>query len=98
MKSMLRLGLILTVALALAGCSLKALRSGALSCHNKQPYMSAATVPPLKIPPGTDAPDTTNALHIPDLKEPAPPPRKGKEPCLDEPPPFKVAKPVAPQA
>jgi len=46
-----------------------------------------------------DAPDTTNALRMPTLNEPPPPPRKGKEPCLDEPPPFKVTQPTkAPQA
>ncbi len=55
-----------------------------------------ASIPPLKIPPGLEAPDTTNALHLPQLNEPAPPPRTGQQPCLDEPPPYKVAKP--PQA
>jgi uncharacterized lipoprotein len=99
MKSVLKLGLLLAVSLALGGCNpISALRSGANSCHNKQPYMAATSVPPLKIPPGLDVPDTTNALHIPDLKEPAAPPRKGKDPCLDEPPPYKVAKPATPQA
>jgi hypothetical protein len=47
-------------------------------------------VPPLIIPSGLDAPDTTNALRLPTLNEPAPPRRSGKQPCLDEPPPFKV--------
>ena len=99
MKSVLRLGLILAVSLTVAGCHpFRAFRSSENSCHRKQSYMTASSVPPLKIPPGLDVPDTTNALHIPDLKEPAPPPRKGKDPCLDEPPPFKVAKPVTPQA
>ncbi len=100
MKSMLRLGLILAVALALAGCHpFKALRSRELSCHKKQPYTAATSVPPLKIPAGLDTPDTTNALHIPPLNEPAPPLRKGKQPCLDEPPSFKLPpKPAPPQA
>ncbi len=96
MKSVLKVGLILAVALALGGC--KVIRSKTSSCHNKQAYTSASSVAPLKIPPGLDTPDTTNALHIPDLKEPAPPPRKGKDPCLDEPPAYKVVKPAAPQA
>jgi uncharacterized lipoprotein len=74
--------------LVLGGCH--ALGAGA--CHGSQPYMSAKSVPPLKIPPGLDSPETGNALRIPALNEPAPPPRKGKEPCLDEPPPFKVRK------
>jgi uncharacterized lipoprotein len=60
------------------------------SCHEGQAYMKAKTVPPLTIPAGLDAPDTTNALRLPTLNEPAPPPRTGKQPCLDEPPPFKV--------
>ncbi len=96
MKSVVKIGLIVVAALALGGC--RVIRSTTNSCHKTQPYMSASSVAPLKIPPGLDAPDTTNALHVPDLKEPAPPPRKGKEPCLDEPPPFKVNKPAPPQA
>jgi uncharacterized lipoprotein len=99
MKLLLKLGLIGAVSLALAGCHpFRALR-GELSCHKKQPYMAATSVAPLKIPAGLDTPDTTNALHVPPLKEPAPPPRKGREPCLDEPPSFKLPpKPVPPQA
>ena len=96
---MLKLGVLLAVSLALAGCHpIRALKSRAYSCHNKQPYTAATSVAPLKIPPGLDVPDTTNGLKIPDLNEPAPPPRKGHDPCLDEPPPFKVVKPAAPQA
>ena len=72
--------------LPLGGC--RAL--GANACHAPQPYASARSVAPLRIPPGLDSPDTSNALRIPTLNEPAPPPRKGREPCLDEPPPFKV--------
>jgi hypothetical protein len=52
--------------------------------------MKQRSVEPLKIPTGLDAPDTTNALRLPQLNEPAPPPRRGKVPCLDAPPPFKV--------
>ena len=66
------------------------------SCHQPQPYMGARSVPPLKIPAGMDAPETTNALHIPTLNEPEPPARKGKDPCLDAPPSFKVQKPPPP--
>jgi len=74
--------------------------ASAKACHGAQPYQKAQSAPPLKIPPGVDAPDTTNALRLPALNEPAPPPRKGKQPCLDEPPPFKVTQPPAkvPQA
>jgi uncharacterized lipoprotein len=68
------------------------------SCHGKQGYMQAKSVPPLTVPSGLDHPDTTNALRLPTLNEPPPPPRHGSEPCLDEPPPFKVQPAKAPQA
>jgi hypothetical protein len=81
--------------LALGGCH--TLRMNA--CHAAQPYMSEKSLAPLKIPPGLDTPDTTGALRLPSLNEPAPPPRKGRDPCLDEPPSFKVrAAASAPQA
>ena len=71
---------------------------GANSCPQGA-YVNARTEPPLKVPPGLDAPDTTNALRLPQLNEPAPPPRKPKDPCLDYPPSFKVNQPKpAPQA
>ena len=100
MKLVLKVGMILALALALSGClhPIRALKSRANSCHRSQPYMAATSVAPLKIPPDLDKPDSTNALHVPDLKEPAPPRRSGKDPCLDEPPQYKVVKPVAPQA
>ncbi|HEY0768418.1 MAG TPA: hypothetical protein VGD47_10720 [Steroidobacteraceae bacterium] len=72
--------------LALSACHF----SRANSCHQPQPYMSARSVAPLKIPAGLDAPETGNALRIPALNEPAPPAHKGKDPCLDAPPSFKV--------
>jgi uncharacterized lipoprotein len=73
--------------------------ASAKSCHSPQAYQKATTVPPLKIPGGLDAPDTTNALKLPTLNEPRPPARKGNQPCLDEPPPFKVTQPAkTPQA
>jgi uncharacterized lipoprotein len=79
------LGLLLSV----SGCHF--MRSwSARSCHGPQTYMKERSVTPLKIPAGLDAPDTTNALRLPQLNEPAAPLRRGKEPCLDEPPSFKV--------
>ena len=100
MKVVLKVGMILALSVALSGClhPIRALKARAYSCHNKQPYMASESVAPLKIPPGLDQPDATNGLHVPDLKEPAPPRRSGKDPCLDEPPSYKVVKPVAPQA
>ncbi len=81
---------------ALGGC--KSLR-GANSCHKPQPYQSARTGATLKIPEGVDAPDSAGLLKLPVLNEPPPPPRGPRDPCLDQPPPFKVAKPAtAPQA
>ncbi|HKD54807.1 MAG TPA: hypothetical protein VKB72_11395 [Steroidobacteraceae bacterium] len=81
-------GILCLVALlaTLSGCH--ALRSK--SCNGKQPYMQAKSVPPLVVPSGLDTPDTTNALRLPALNEPPPPPRHGDQPCLDEPPSFKV--------
>ena len=81
--------------LLLALCACHALR--AKSCHGPQAYMGAKSVAPLKTPAGLDAPETGSALRIPALNEPAPPARKGREPCLDEPPPFKARQPAAPR-
>jgi uncharacterized lipoprotein len=90
-----RVFLLVPLLVAAGGC-----RSwSAKTCHEVQPYTKAASVPPLIIPAGLDAPDTTNALRLPQLTEPAPPPRTGKQPCLDEPPSFKVTQPArTPQA
>ena len=71
-----------------AGC-----RSWLGSCHDPAAYQSAQTGAPLKIPPGLQSPDTTQALKIPQLNEPAPPPRSAKDSCLDAPPPFSTPKP-----
>jgi hypothetical protein len=102
LKSGLRLLGLGALLLTLAGCHFNPLhpfRRLTYSCHKPQPYMGQISVPPLVIPAGLAAPDTTNALHLPKLNEPAPPLRKGKEPCLDEPPPYKVSRPLpSPQA
>jgi len=91
-KSFARVLLFLAALLALNGCHY----FHSMSCHGGQPYQNAKSEPPLKIPPGLEAPDTTGALRLPRLSEPPPPARKGKDPCLDEPPPFKVQQPKAP--
>jgi|SRR5579864_2346132 uncharacterized lipoprotein len=89
---------LLLLLLPLAGCHLFRSAS-AKACHSPQPYQKAQSVPPLTIPPGLDAPDTTSALRLPALNEPPPPKRSGSQPCLDEPPPFKVTQPAkTPQA
>jgi uncharacterized lipoprotein len=80
---------------ALSGCFFH--RHGANNtCNDPQPYANARSIAPLKTPIGLSAPDTRAALRIPDLNEPAPPPRTRKEPCLDTPPSFVVPKPVKP--
>ena len=84
---------LLLVLLGLSGCHLARAISGG-ACHDTQGYMKQRSVEPLKIPAGLDAPDTTNALRLPQLNEPAPPPPRGKAPCLDTPPPFKVQQPA----
>jgi uncharacterized lipoprotein len=92
----------LALALALpplSGCHpFRALSSAA--CHSVEPYQRERSVPPLVIPAGLDAPDNSNALRLPKLNEPPPPPRTGKQPCLDVPPSFKVQPPprATPQA
>ena len=94
MKSVRRILWLAPLLPALSACHV----FGTSSCHGPQADLGAHSVAPLKIPAGLDAPETNNALRIPALNEPAPPARKGKDPCLDEPPSFKVAKPAAPQA
>ena len=79
----------------LGGC--KAMR-GVTSCPHGEPYTKSTSVAPLRIPAGVDAPDTSQSLKLPALNEPAPPPRGHKDPCLDQPPPYKVTKPTTPQA
>jgi uncharacterized lipoprotein len=82
-------------ALALAGCHRGILRGHA--CNKPQAYASAQSVPPLRVPPGIDQPDTHGALKIPALNEPAPPARGPRDPCLDEPPPFALPSQSAPR-
>ncbi|MDW8260471.1 MAG: hypothetical protein RML32_13620 [Gammaproteobacteria bacterium] len=75
--------LVTVVALSMAtGCT-RWLRAS--PCDERQPYESAESLPPLKVPPGLDAPDTRGALRIPELNEPEPP-RPPGGPCLDAPP------------
>jgi uncharacterized lipoprotein len=78
------------VLLALSGCHTfhHMLRSS--SCNKPQAYMSARSIPPLKIPVGLDAPDTSHSLDIPKIKGPVPPPPGPRDPCLDAPPSYQV--------
>jgi uncharacterized lipoprotein len=77
----------LLAAAVLPGCKT---RLESCSQSNKE-YAGARELPPLKAPPGLEAPNTRNALKVPPL---ATPERvRGKnEPCLDIPPPFSTPK------
>ncbi len=87
------------VLLGISGCNpVRTIRNLGGTCHDPKPYQKASSIAPLKIPPGLDTPDTASALHVPTLNEPPPPARKGRDPCLDEPPSFVVPKKAAPQA
>ncbi len=100
----MRLGRIVQVAavvvlLGLAGCHpFRWMSRIGGTCHDPKPYMNAKTLPPLSVPAGLDPADTGSSLKIPRLNEPAPPARKGNEPCLDAPPPYSTPRTPTPQA
>jgi uncharacterized lipoprotein len=80
---------------ALSGCG-KRLQT----CkQDNKDYVGAQETPPLKAPPGLEAPNTRNSLKIPPLNSPERV-RGRDEPCLDAPPPFSTPKatPAAPAA
>jgi hypothetical protein len=89
----------------LSGCTLynRVFHHGrtAASCHERPFAGNADSRPPLKIPEGLSAPDTRNAVKIPDLGAAARE-RPKTEPCLALPPKFfakappAVPRPVAP--
>lgn len=61
--------------------------------QDNKDYAGAREMPPLKAPPGLEAPDTRNSLRVPVLNTPERV-RGRDEPCLDAPPPFDSAKTV----
>lgn len=69
----------------LSGCRIL---GGGKSCHDPQLYEQARSIAPLQIPEGLDGPDTRNAMRIPELSAPAPPPPGKDDPCLDAPPQY----------
>jgi hypothetical protein len=75
-----RFALLAFLVVATAGCK-------SLSCNAPPSYGSDSSIPPLEVPLGLDAPDTRNALRVPDLNEPERP-RSKHDPCLDEPPSY----------
>jgi len=88
--------LLATAALALAGCVTRIVRHEFKEndCNKPRPYQQAASIPPVQVPVGIDPPDTRQSLRIPAYNEPAPPPRKLTDPCLDAPPLFDPSHPL----
>ncbi len=95
MTSRAALALFAAVLLGLGGCKTIHRIYHEETCNKPQPYQSAGTIPPLAIPPGLDAPDTSHALEVPQYNGPAPPPRRPTDPCLSAPPSFNVPQPNA---
>ncbi len=83
-----RVLMIMTAAALSSGCHLFSKLTP--DCHTPQEYQRAGQVPPLKVPPGLDAPNTKDALVIPTV-DLAPPPPGPKDLCLDVPPRYKAA-------
>ena len=71
----------------ISGCKT---RMESCSQSNKD-YAGAKEMPPLKAPPGLEAPNTRNALKVPPLTTPERI-RTKHEACLDIPPPFATPK------
>lgn len=75
--------------LAPGGCSWMHHGKHAARCREPAVGGEAKNMPPLKMPPGLDAPDTRNAIKVPPLDEPERP-RVPGDPCLSQPPNFKT--------
>ena len=91
-----RIGFCLMTAALLtsSGCSWMH-RNRVSSCRELTVVDQANTAAPLRVPPGLDAPDTRNAIKVPELSEPEKP-RRPTDPCLSRPPTYKIeAKPEA---
>jgi uncharacterized lipoprotein len=79
-----------TAALLIAtGCGL--LPDARSSCEKPRPYQSARTEAPLRVPSGSDMPDTRNALRIPEVSAPERP--VDSTACLDHPPSYGASRP-----
>jgi hypothetical protein len=66
------------------------------SCHKPQAHAEAENLPPLRVPADLDGPDTTAALDVPEVNEPAIP-IDPDGPCLEAPPAI-TAPPLPPSA
>jgi hypothetical protein len=99
LKKTLTLGVVLLAMLATAGCNPFRRHSAAGElCKEPEAYAQAQEGKTLIIPAGLEAPDTRNALRIPDLSTPEPPPRTRETGCLDEPPNYVIPKPKQPES
>jgi uncharacterized lipoprotein len=97
-KRLLAVGFLIAVVCVTSGCNPFRRSSANTTCKEAEAYAQAQTIPSLKIPAGLESPDTRSALRVPDLSTPEPPPRMRAQGCLDEPPPYVIAKPKEPEA
>jgi uncharacterized lipoprotein len=79
-----RLWMLLPVCAIASACHL--LPDAYSGCDKPKPYESAQEVPPLRVPDGSVAPDTRNAMRIPTVSTPQIPVSAGS--CLDHPPAY----------
>ncbi len=86
----------LTLLVGVSGCHTLHNKFSSNRCSESRTYEGERSVAPLKVPAGMGTPETANALRLPQLNEPAPPPRPRTARCLDEPPSFKVEKSATP--
>lgn len=83
--------IVMVAVLPVAGCGL--LPDAYSGCDKAQIYQAAEQMAPLAAPAGADAPDTRNALKIPEMKAPQLPAEAGK--CLEHPPSYGTTRPRA---
>lgn len=97
-RAFLGLALLGAIVCITSGCNPFRRSSADAVCKGPTGYATATSVPSLKVPTGLESPDTRGALRIPDLNTPEPPARTKAQGCLDEPPPYVIAKPKEPEA
>ncbi|MGH8251325.1 MAG: hypothetical protein ACREVI_11645 [Steroidobacteraceae bacterium] len=78
------IGIALAAAVPVAGCGV--LPDAYSGCDEIRPYQSARQQPPLKVPSGSELPDTRSALKIPEVNAPEVPVEPGH--CIDHPPEY----------
>jgi uncharacterized lipoprotein len=86
-----------TLALAAVAGVFTACASSEPVCnYDKEPYMAATSVPPLRAPEGLTTPDRSATLIIPPPPPGAPAKPSGKGRCLDRPPSYFQTAPAQP--